>query len=129
MITATVVAATPLIYAALSEAIVEKADVLNVGIEGMMLIGAFPALPRRCHRHGTIGFTAAAAAGVALSLASAFSRSTCQPTIATGLALSLFGLVYRPSSTRSRSNFRCLAAVDHDSGATNITVIGEIFFH
>ncbi len=38
--TGTVIAATPLIFAALGELVVEKSGVLNLGIEGMMLIGA-----------------------------------------------------------------------------------------
>jgi ABC-type uncharacterized transport system permease subunit len=35
-----VVAATPLLFAALGELVVEKAGVLNLGVEGMMIIGA-----------------------------------------------------------------------------------------
>lgn len=38
--TGTVIAATPLIFAALGELVVEKSGVLNLGIEGMMLVGA-----------------------------------------------------------------------------------------
>jgi ABC-type uncharacterized transport system permease subunit len=36
----TVIAATPLIFAALGELVVEKSGVLNLGVEGMMLMGA-----------------------------------------------------------------------------------------
>ena len=43
MFQSTVIAATPLIYSGLGETIVEKAGVLNLGIEGMMLVGAIAA--------------------------------------------------------------------------------------
>ena len=40
MIASTVVAATPLIYAALGETVVERSGVLNLGIEGIFTAGA-----------------------------------------------------------------------------------------
>src|ERR1700733_1569048 len=94
MISSTVVAATPLIYAALGETIVEKAGVLNLGIEGMMLIGAVSGFAATLATGSDfVGFVAAAAAGVALSLAFGFLTLNLQTNqVATGLALTLFGI-------------------------------------
>lgn len=51
LLTATLVAATPLLYAAIGEVITERAGVLNLGIEGTMYAGAF------------VGFLVAATSG------------------------------------------------------------------
>ena len=44
LIYATFRSATPIIYAALCAAITQQADILNIGTEGIMLIGAFMAV-------------------------------------------------------------------------------------
>ena len=41
LLTATLIAATPLLYAAIGEVVTERAGVLNLGIEGTMYAGAF----------------------------------------------------------------------------------------
>jgi simple sugar transport system permease protein len=94
MISSTVVAATPLIYAALGETIVEKSGVLNLGIEGMMLIGAVAGFSATLVTGSdTFGFAAAAGAGVALSLIFGFLTLNLQTNqVATGLALTMFGI-------------------------------------
>jgi len=94
MIASSVVAATPLIYAALGETMVEKAGVLNLGIEGMMLVGAVAGFAATLATGSdAVGFTAAAGAGVALSLVFGFLTLSMQTNqVATGLALTLFGV-------------------------------------
>ena len=94
MIASTVVAATPLIYAALGETVVERSGVLNLGIEGMMLMGAVAGFgAARASGSDSVGFLAAAGAGVALSLIFGFLTLSLQTNqVATGLALTLFGV-------------------------------------
>jgi general nucleoside transport system permease protein len=59
-----VTAATPLLFAGLGEQISEKAGVLNVGIEGMMLAGAFGGFAIAYGTHAMwAGFVAGALAG------------------------------------------------------------------
>ena len=93
IIASTVVAATPLIYAALGETVVEKAGVLNLGIEGMMLVGAVAGFAATLATGSpTLGFAAAAAAGIGMSLIFAYLTLGLQANqVATGLALTLFG--------------------------------------
>ena len=40
IVTSLIMAATPLLFAALGELVVEKSGVLNLGVEGMMIVGA-----------------------------------------------------------------------------------------
>src|SRR2546422_7825836 len=44
LLTAAIPIAMPVLYAALGEAVAERAGVLNIGIEGMMLIGSWAAV-------------------------------------------------------------------------------------
>jgi ABC-type uncharacterized transport system permease subunit len=94
IIASTVAAATPLIYAALGETVVEKAGVLNLGIEGMMLVGAVAGFAATLATgSAAVGFAAAATAGVGMSLIFAFLTLSLQANqVATGLALTLFGI-------------------------------------
>jgi simple sugar transport system permease protein len=132
MIVSTVVAATPLIYAALGETVVERSGVLNLGIEGMMLIGAVAGFATaRATGNDAVAFTAAALAAAALSLIFAFLTLTCQANqVATGLALTLFGLglsAFVGNSLAGQPVDRLPPLVI--PGLTAIPVLGDILFH
>jgi general nucleoside transport system permease protein len=94
MIVGTVIAATPLIYAALGELVVERSGVLNLGVEGMMLVGAMSAFAVSFTTGSLLlGYAAAILASVSLSLLFGFLTLTLQANqVATGLALTLFGI-------------------------------------
>jgi general nucleoside transport system permease protein len=91
--TGTVIAATPLIFAALGELVVEKAGVLNLGIEGMMLMGAafafwavFAGYPM------PVAILVGALAGAAASLLfGVLALTFLTNQYAAGLALAIFG--------------------------------------
>ncbi len=87
-------AATPILFAALGELVVERAGVLNLGVEGMMIGGALAGFAA-AHATGSpaIGFAVAAVAGVLLSMIFALlTQYLLSNQVATGLALTLFGL-------------------------------------
>jgi len=93
IVTGTVVAATPLIYAALGELMAERAGVLNLGVEGMMLVGALAAFAVGVISGSLfLGYLAAISVSMLLALLFAFLTLTLQTNqVATGLALTLFG--------------------------------------
>jgi simple sugar transport system permease protein len=89
-----IIAATPLVYAALGELVVEKSGVLNLGVEGMMVMGAVAAFATKL---GTDSYLLAllAAMLVGALMAGLFGLLTqwlLSNQVATGLALTLFGL-------------------------------------
>jgi simple sugar transport system permease protein len=94
LVVLTLAAGTPLVFAALGELIAEKSGVLNLGVEGMMLVGAVCAFIVTAKTQSPwAGVVAGTAAGAALSLVFAVvALSLLANQVATGLALSLFGV-------------------------------------
>ncbi len=89
-----VAAATPILLAALGELVVEKAGVLNLGVEGMMLTGAVAGFAVAYSTGSTtLGLGAAVIAGAATAMVFAvLTLSLSANQVATGLALTIFGI-------------------------------------
>ena len=89
-----ITASTPLLLAATGELITEKSGVLNLGVEGMMLIGAITSFATTTITDSAVlGVLAGAAAGT--SLACVFGILVLiflANQVATGLALTIFGI-------------------------------------
>ena len=86
-------AATPILIAALGELVVEKSGVLNLGVEGMMLIGAISGFIVQFYTGNPyLALLCGAFAGAATSLIFGFlTLSLSANQTATGLALTIFG--------------------------------------
>ncbi|MEM9394364.1 MAG: ABC transporter permease [Pseudomonadota bacterium] len=94
LIASLMVASTPILLAAIGELVVEKAGVLNLGVEGMMILGAICGFATAVETGSPmLGFIAAALAGAAFSMIfGVLTQYLLSNQVATGLALTLFGL-------------------------------------
>ncbi|WP_289033698.1 ABC transporter permease [uncultured Roseibium sp.] len=89
-----ITAATPLLIAAIGELVVERSGVLNLGVEGMMIMGAVVGFAVANQTgSGTLGVLAAIVAGMGMALIFGFLvLSLVTNQVATGLALTILGL-------------------------------------
>jgi len=86
--------ATPLIFAATGEAICERAGVLNIGIEGIMLIGAFFGFAATYATGDlALGFASGMASGlIAAVVFAVFAVTIRADQIVVGVAINLLGM-------------------------------------
>src|SRR5437762_5075776 len=124
-------ASTPLLLAATGELVTERAGVLNLGVEGMMIVGA------ACGFGGAwltgsivIGALCGITAGVLMSLIfAAMTLGLAVNQVATGLALTILGIGL---SGLLGARFVCekISSAPHlyIPGLTDIPLIGHIFF-
>jgi simple sugar transport system permease protein len=94
LLVAMIRAATPLALAAVGELVTEKAGVLNLGVEGMMVVGAVAAFAAMVAT-GSVGVAVLAAllAGMLMALLfGVLTLSLMSNQVATGLALTIFGV-------------------------------------
>jgi ABC-type uncharacterized transport system permease subunit len=88
-----VAASTPILLAALGELVVEKSGVLNLGVEGMMLVGAVVtvAVTLTTGNHLLAIACAAVAGTIAALIFGVLTLSLSANQVATGLALTILG--------------------------------------
>lgn len=126
-----ITAATPLVIAALGELVTERAGVLNLGVEGMMIMGAV------CGFAGAslsgspwVGLLAGVAAGALFSqLFAVLTLSIATNQVATGLSLTLLGLglsgmIGEPFVGEAGSKLPSLFI----PGLTELPIVGRLVF-
>jgi simple sugar transport system permease protein len=133
---------TPLVLAGLGELLAERSGVLNLGVEGMMLMGAVTAffVSQRIHGPATLvllyAVLASVAAGVAMALIHAFLSITIRVNqIVSGLSITIFagiiglssylGQVWKIGGVAGHHQFN---KVDLFS-LKNLPIIGPIIFN
>jgi simple sugar transport system permease protein len=136
-----VIYGTPLVYAALGELLAERSGVLNLGVEGIMLVGAVMGFwtVQRLHVTSTLSLAAAVAiaalAGAAMALIHAFLVITLRASqIVSGLALTIFagatglssylGNDLQLADEPARHSFLAV----HPFGLQKLPVVGPILF-
>jgi len=126
--------ATPYLYAALGEMLAQRSGVLNLGVDGIMLMGAFAGFYVVFHGGGLwMGVLVALLTGALLGLLMAVVSVTLQAEQGiSGIGLYLFGLglsslLFKTliGSVQGVSNFPPLAL----PVLSDIPVLGEIFFN
>jgi simple sugar transport system permease protein len=131
LIASLMVASTPILLAALGEMVVEKAGVLNLGVEGMMITGAICGFIVAVETGSPLlGFLFAAVGGALLSLIfGVLTQLLLANQVATGLALTLFGLGFSALLGQGYIGVKAPTLGRIDLGPlSDIPVLGRILF-
>lgn len=126
------VASTPILLAATGELVAEKAGVLNLGVEGMMIMGAIGGFAGAVVTGSpALGFAAGAMAGAGMALLFAFlTQVLLSNQVATGLALTLFGLGLSALLGQSYQGIKPPATEKLTFGPlTDLPVLGPVLFN
>jgi simple sugar transport system permease protein len=127
-----VIAAIPLMLAGLGELITEKSGVLNLGVEGMMLMGAVTGYAVSASTgHPYLGLVAAMAAGVGMALLfGVLTLTMLANQVATGLSLTIFGIGLSAYVGKPYTSATLPVSIDAlpIPGLSSLPVIGPAFF-
>lgn len=131
LLAGTLAAATPLLFAAMGEAIVEKAGVLNLSIEGMMAVGAATGFVVATVSGSYVqGFAIAAIASAALSVVFAtLVLVFLANQVAAGLAVGILGLGISVLIGKEYEGKTISSLSELDMGwLSELTLIGPVLF-
>ena len=132
LIASMMVAATPILLAATGELIAEKSGVLNLGVEGMMIIGAICGFAVAVNSGSPVmGFVAAAVGGAVMALLFAvLTQYLLSNQVATGLALTLFGLGLSALIGQGFQGVKPPSTEKFNMGfLSDLPIVGPILFH
>jgi simple sugar transport system permease protein len=132
LIASLMVASTPILLAALGELVVEKSGVLNLGVEGMMIVGAVTGFIVAVETGSpALGFVAAALGATVLALLfGVLTQVFLSNQVATGLGLTLFGLGVSALMGQEYVGIRPPASPRLEFfGLNELPVIGPILFN
>jgi general nucleoside transport system permease protein len=126
-----IIASTPLLLAALGELVAERSGVLNLGVEGMMIMGAVAGFIGTSETGlPLVGILAAIVAGMVMAALFAFVTLVLVANqVASGLALTLLGLGFSAligESYTGRPGIK-LARIDIP-GLSDIPFVGPVVF-
>jgi ABC-type uncharacterized transport system permease subunit len=125
-----VTAATPLIFAAIGELVVEKSGVLNLGVEGMMIMGAIAAFATATGTGSvTLAILAGMAAGAAMGLLfGVLTLTLLSNQVATGLAITIFGIGLSALIGHSYVGITFSGVAKGIPGLEDIPLLGPLLF-
>lgn len=132
ILAASITAGTPILFAALGELITERAGIINLGVDGMMLVGAVTGFMVAVNTGNPwLGIGMAVLAGGLLALIHAYLSITLRANqVVSGLALTLFGtglsdyLGKAYVGMRAENTFGKLSI----PGLSDIPIIGPVVF-
>ena len=131
LIASLMLASTPILLAAIGELVVERAGVLNLGVEGMMIVGAIAGFIAAVESGSpAVGFVAAALGATVLGLIFALlTQVFLSNQVATGLGLTLFGLGVSSLMGQGYNGIRPPPSLRLDLGPlSDLPVVGRILF-
>jgi general nucleoside transport system permease protein len=125
------IAATPLVFAATGELVAERSGVLNLGVEGMMIVGAIAAFATIIATKSVLlALAVAMLSGVVMAALFGVLTLTLRANqVASGLALTLFGLGLSALWGQGYSGLTAPAFPRlYVPGLTDLPLVGKLLF-